>query len=235
MANHHGTEIELKLRVDDLAALMRVSAASGGTPAFTAVQRNEFLDTTDRRLDAQRLVLRLRREQDPSATTTYLTAKGPSQKSADGALSHVPEQEIVVDEDVADALRAGRGDALQVLLDGAGATDARRALVQAMRDAAGGAPLTLVGGFTTERTRVEAHFPASAAGGAFVGVLELDRVAFPGDQVHHEVEFEVPAGVDVEVARAAFDALFVRAGVQGRTAPGKASRFFRALRGERLG
>jgi uncharacterized protein YjbK len=235
MANHHGTEIELKLRVDDLAALMRICLAAGAPPAFTAVQRNEFLDTADRRLDAQRYVLRLRREQDPQTTTTYLTAKGPSQKSADGALSRVAEQEIAVDDAVADALRAGRADPLQVLADAPGGTDARAALVAAMRGVGGGAAVGLVGGFTTERTRLPVRFPADGDRPAFDGVLELDRVTFPGDQVHHEVEFEVPPGVDVDVARAAFDALFARAAVTGRAAPGKASRFFRALQGERLG
>jgi uncharacterized protein YjbK len=234
MANHNGTEIELKLRVPDLAALMRVCSASGALPAFTAVQTNEFLDTADRRLDRERLVLRLRREQGPTATTTYLTAKGPAQKSADGALSHVPEEEVVVDDATAAALREGRGDPLAVLLHSPGPTPSRVALVDAMRHAAGGAPLVLVGGFTTERTRVDVTFPASGAAPAFAGVLELDRVRFPGDQIHHEVEFEVPGGVDVDVARAAFDALFTRAGVVGRSAPGKASRFFRALKGERL-
>jgi uncharacterized protein YjbK len=234
MGNTTGTEIELKLRVDDLAALMRVCVAAGALPAFTAVQRNEYLDTAARSLDAKKFVLRLRVETSPSSSTTYLTAKGPAKKSADGALSHAPEQEIVVDDAVAVALRSGSADALQVLADAGGSTPARQALVDAMREATSGAPLQLVGGFTNERTRLDVTFPATATAPAFSGVLELDRVTFPGDQVHHEVEFEVPSDVDVVVARAAFDALFARAGVVGRSAPGKATRFFRALQGERL-
>jgi len=234
MANNHGTEIELKLRVDDLAALIRICVAAGASPAFTAVQRNEYLDTATRALDAQKFVLRLRKETSPSSSTTYLTAKGPAVKSAGGALSHVPEQEIIVADDVAAALRAGHADALAVLASAEGSTSARQALVAAMQAAAGGAPLVLVGGFTNERTRLDVRFPASSTCAAFDGVLELDRVTFPGEQVHHEVEFEIPSDVDVDAARAAFDDLFARAGVVGRTAPGKASRFFRALKGERL-
>lgn len=234
MANNHGTEIELKLRVDDLAALMRICVAAGVAPTFTAVQRNEYLDTAARALDRKKFVLRLRQETSPSASTTYLTAKGAAVKSADGALSHVPEQEIVIGDDVAAALRAGSADALSVLASADGSTPAREALVAAMREAAGGAALVLVGGFTNERTRLDVRFPASSTNAAFDGVLELDRVTFPGDQVQHEVEFEVPGGVDVDVARVAFDALFARARVVGRAAPGKASRFFRALNGERL-
>jgi uncharacterized protein YjbK len=234
MGSANGTEIELKLRVDDLAALMRLCVTVGTGPAFTAVQRNEFLDTAHRTLDRQRFVLRVRTERSPTASTTFLTAKGPSRRSDDRALRHVPEQEIEIADDIAADLRNGRADAFAVLLAGPGTDDLRRALVEQMRSAVAGAPLTLVGGFTTERTRLPVQFPTTSTAPAFAGVLELDRVTFPGDQIHHEVEFEVPPGVDVEVARAAFLALFDRAGVTGRPAPGKASRFFRALAGERL-
>jgi len=63
-------------------------------------------------------------------------------------------------------------------------------------------------------------------------VLELDRVAFPGGIVHHEVEMEVPAGVDPRAAADAFHALFAKAGVVGRVSPGKARRLFAAPRRE---
>jgi hypothetical protein len=67
-----------------------------------------------------------------------------------------------------------------------------------------------------------------------LGVLELDRVMFPGNQIHHEVELEVPTGVDPEDAYTALLALFEQAGVEGRASYGKARRFFAALRGEEL-
>lgn len=234
MAGTDGLEIELKLRVDDLAALMRICVASGAVPAFTAVQRNEYLDTEARALAAGLYVLRLRAEASPASTTTFLTAKGAATRGDAGALIAVPEEEIVVAGDVAAGLRAGRVDPFALLEAAPDTSPARRRLIDGMRAAAAGAPLGLVGGFTTERTRLAVRFPASEHGAAFDGVLELDRVAFPGDQLHHEVELEVPGGVTVEAARAAFDALFAKAGVTGRPAPGKASRFFRALRGERL-
>lgn len=221
-----GTEIELKLRVADLAALMRICVAANAKPAETAVQKNQYLDTPGRGLDQKRLVLRLREESAPSSTKTYLTAKGTAKKSADGTLTHVPEEETEVSVDVAAAIRAGQQDALALLDNG---SDARRALVKSMRDAAGSDALGIVGGFTNERTRVDVDFPEG-----FRGTLELDRVVFPGDQIHHEVEFEVPGDVDPHQAKAAFEALFVRAGVEGRAAPGKANRFFKALKGEKL-
>jgi uncharacterized protein YjbK len=229
MSGNHGTEIEFKLRVDDLAALMRICIAARAAPSFTVVQRNEYLDTATRSLDAAKLVLRLREERSPAATTFFLTAKGPARKQNGGTLTEVAEQEVVVSVELAADLRSGRADALVALLDAPGCTPARESLVSALRAATGGAPLVLVGGFTNERTRLDVAFPEG-----FSGVLELDRVTFPGDQVHHEVEFEVPSDVDIARAQGAFAALFERASVTGRPAPGKASRFFRAQRGEKL-
>jgi uncharacterized protein YjbK len=229
MATPTGTEVELKRRVRDLAALMRICTAANGLPAFTAMQRNQFLDTPGAALDAGRFVLRIREETSPSQTTVYLTAKGPALKSADLTLSHVPEEEIVVDAQDVTGLHASPMSALALLESHSSSTPARRALVAAMRAAIGTEPLRLAGEFVTERTRVDVAFPEG-----FVGVLELDRVRFPGDQIHHEVEFEVPADVDVDVAKAAFEALFQRADVEGFAAPGKAKRFFAALRGETL-
>jgi len=229
MADNKGTEIELKLRVHDLAALMRICVAAKSPPPSTATQRNQYLDTADKRLDKGKFVLRLREESTASDSHVYLTAKGPAQKSADGMLTWVPEEEIEVSVDVANALRAGSTDALAALEQAPGSTDKRKMLVTAMREATGGGSLGVAGEFVNERTRLAVDFPEG-----FTGVLELDRVVFPGNQIHHEVEFEVPAGVDPLKAKAAFEALFARADVKGSAAPGKASRFFKALRGERL-
>lgn len=229
MASPTGTEVELKLRVDDLAALMRIVVACEARPAFTAVQRNRYFDTSKRGLDKSKFVLRLREESSPGNTTVFVTAKGASKKSADGTLSHVPEEEIVISGTERDAVLERPALAFELLADDADATDARRALVQAMRDAAGDDELVFAGEFINERTRIDVEFPEG-----FRGVLELDRVVFPGNQIHHEVEFEVPAAIDALVAKKAFEALFKRANVVGRSAPGKAKRFFSALRGEKL-
>lgn len=229
MASATGTEVELKLRVDDLAALMRIVVAAKARPAFTAVQHNRYFDTARRGLDKSKHVLRLRVETSPDTTTVFVTAKGASKKSADGTLSHVPEEEIVISGNERDGVLARPALALELLDNDADATDARRALVQTMRDAIGDEELVFVGEFINERTRINVDFPEG-----FGGVLELDRVVFPGNQIHHEVEFEVPASVDALVAKKAFEALFKRADVVGRQAPGKAKRFFAALRGEKL-
>jgi hypothetical protein len=121
------------------------------------------------------------------------------------------------------------GEAL-ALLDGGNPT--RRALVKAMRTVLSGAPVAVVGGFINERTKLPILIEHDGA--TFAAALELDRTRFPGDQIQHEVELEVPAGLPSEVARAYLERLFERANVRGRSAPGKAKRFFQALAGQTL-
>lgn len=223
-----GHEVELKLRVDDLAALLAVAMAAGGQPEPTAIQRNQYFDTPDRAWDKNKLVLRLREERGGDGTAFFLTAKGPANKAGDGALTVVAEEETAVTADTAAQLRGGR-DPL-AFLDGGG--DSRRQLVAALRTAAAHQSVAIVGEFINERTRLPTTLQVGARRTPIV--LELDRVVFPGNQIHHEIECELAADVDPEQATLAFFALFAQAGVVGRRAPGKASRFFAALRGERL-
>lgn len=222
-----GREVELKLRVDDLADLVKVAIASGGTPEPTAHQTNGFFDTPDRALGSRGLVVRLREERTPKKTVWFVTAKGPGQRS--GSLTDVIEEEIEVEPAAARAMIDGAADPIDALDNGSAA---RQALVGALRAALHGRPVTLLGRFHNERTRIPAELAAD--GVTFQAVLELDRTSFPGDQVHHEVEMEVPPHVSPQLASKAFHELFHRAGVVGRVSPGKARRFFAALRGERL-
>ncbi len=237
-----GRETELKLRVDDLAGLMKIAAASGGTPEPTILQRNAFYDTPDRALGAQGLIVRVRRETPASARNarggggdvpgrTFVTAKGPGTRQ--GSLTSVREEEVEIGDDDDAAVRAG-ADPIALLEDERGGplSSTRRALVGALRKALGGRPVQLLGAFENERTRIPVEL--SHGNTTFRAVLELDRTRFPGDQVHHEVEMEVPDDVVPADAAAAFADLYARAGVVGRVSPGKARRFFAALRGDRL-
>ncbi len=227
-----GTEVELKLRVDDLSALMRIGIASGGTPAPTAYQDNNYLDTPARDLLRIGVTLRLRCERTSDAAHYTLTAKSPvaSTAAATDGLTVVQEEEVDVDADVAAELLAGQGDALACL---AGGSASRAALVARLRALLAGQRLIVIGRLRNERIRVPVQLRAPS-GVTFACVLELDRSMFPGDQTHHEVELEVPDGVSTADAAAALHALFARAGVKGRTSRGKASRFFAALGGETL-
>lgn len=231
-----GREVELKLRVDDLAALMRVAIAafqqSGGLPHPTITQTNAFFDTPDRALGARGLVVRLREERTRTSARWFVTAKGPGQRS--GTLTDVLEEEVQIDEARAKAIRAGSDPV--AALDGGPAS--RQNIVGFIRHTLQGRPIVLVGQFLNERTPVDVTLPLEGSA-VFHAVLELDRTRFPptasgAEQVHHEVEMEIPEGVDADAAARALDDLFRRAGVVGRRAPGKARRFFAAVRGERL-
>ena len=231
-----GREVELKLRVEDLAALMKIAIAasqvSGAVPRPTITQTNAFFDTPDRALGARGLVVRLREERTRTTAKWFVTAKGPGQRS--GTLTDVLEEEVEIDEARAKAIRAGSDPV--AALDGGPAS--RQSIVSFIRNTLQGRPIVLVGQFQNERTPIEVTLPLDG-GAVFHAVLELDRTRFPpsasgAEQVHHEVEMEVPEGVDPEAASRALVDLFRRAGVVGRGAPGKARRFFAAVRGERL-
>lgn len=240
MAEHggdkSGREVELKLRVEDLAALMRVAIAacqlSGGVPQRTIAQTNAFYDTLDRALGVRGLVVRLREERTRTTAQWFVTAKGPGQRS--GTLTDVLEEEVEIDEARAKAIRAG-ADPVAAL---EGGPASRQSIVALIRNTLQGRGVVLIGRFTNERTPVDVTMPL-ADGSTFHALLELDRTRFPpaasgAEQVHHEVEMEIPEGIDPEAAARALDELFARAGVVGRAAPGKARRFFAAVRGERL-
>lgn len=231
-----GREVELKLRVEDLAALMKIAIAAslecGGVPQPTITQTNAFFDTPDRALGVRGLVVRLREERTRTTAKWFVTAKGPGQRS--GTLTDVREEEVEIDEKQAKAIRAG-ADAVAPL---EGGPASRKSIVSFIRNTLQGRPIVLVGQFQNERTPIEVTM-ALPGGAMFHAVLELDRTRFPpaasgAEQVHHEVEMEVPEGVDPEAASRSLEEMFRRAGVVGRSAPGKARRFFAAVRGERL-
>lgn len=226
-----GREVELKLRVDDLAALIKVAMASGGKVHPTITQTNGFFDTPDRILGARGLVIRLREERTKTSAKWFVTAKGPGQRS--GNLTDVLEEEVEIDEARAKLIRAGTLDPIQCL---EGGPPSRQNIVSFLKNTLAGRHAVLIGQFINERTCVDVEM--GPEGHRFRATLELDRTRFPPrdgvEQVHHEVEMEIPKGVDTALASKALDELFARAGVVGRGAPGKARRFFAALRGERL-
>lgn len=227
-----GREVELKLRVDDLAALIKVAIAAQGKVHPTITQTNAFFDTPDRALGARGLVVRLREERTKTSAHWYVTAKGPGQRS--GHLTDVLEEEVEIDEARAKQMKAGTLDPITALANGGPAS--RQSIVSFLRNTLASRSVVLIGQFINERTCVDVELGPPDA--RFKATLELDRTRFPPrdgvEQVHHEVEMEIPAGVDTAMASRALDELFARAGVAGRGAPGKARRFFAALRGERL-
>lgn len=215
-----GREIELKRRVADEAALERVAAAAtrrGARVEPPVEQTNHFFDTAARTLRAAGLAIRLREE----AGRWILTSKAGGR--VDGAVHSRPELEREIDPSAARRILDGLADAIDVL---AGAAGEGEPLVDELRAARGAAPLEPSGSFTNVRTRVG---PLPLGGTPLF--LELDRSVFPGDVRDHEIELEVPAGLEADAGRLLAD-LIAEAGVETFDAPSKAARMTRAL--ERL-
>lgn len=214
-------EVELKLVVSDQAALDRIARAAGGASARAVVQVNHFFDTEAGALDKAKHIVRLRQENQ----SFFLTAKGPQRPSAAGAVSEKHEVELELPP--ARALEYLSG--LEPVLSGFALDPltAAEPLVATLRALAGDAPLVEVGAFTNHRTRV----PLSLAGPPPLSlVLELDRTEFPGGVVDHELEAELPEGLDPVAAERALTAWLGTLGVSGQSGPSKSKRFFAALR-----
>lgn len=227
MASSSGTEIELKLRVADDAALRAVAAAAGGSRAAPVRQVNHFFDSASRALRRHAHGLRLRDEEG----RWFLTAKGPSEKGASGALSVRSEQEIELDPAAARRILDGDDDPLATL-DRALTTREGAALCLTLRHLLGEEPLAYIGAFENLRTRITTRLPSVA--GPLDVVLELDETRFPHGHVHFEVELELDAAASADVAERALRDLLHLAGVEGFPSKGKAARFFAALDGHAI-
>jgi|CXWL01.1.fsa_nt_gi uncharacterized protein YjbK len=222
-----GKETEFKFRVSSQADLDAVAKAAAAVPGKAVHQENHFFDTTGRRLDKAKYVVRLRQED----STFFLTVKGPSTSSKDGSLTAKAETEREVSPGEAAQVREGQVSALAVL-QAAQLAPEEAVVIEQLSGVLGTEPLVYAGGFSNDRLRLDT---ALAVNGQTATVtLELDRTTFPGKVVHYEIEVEVPAGVDPEGLATALKALFANAGVETRNGPGKAKRFFAAMRGEPL-
>lgn len=213
------TEIELKLRVPNAAALTAIAKASGGRPRGTVQQVNHFFDTPSWRLRGCGFGLRLRDEDG----RWFLTAKGPALKGSSARVSARREEEVELPGDAGDRVLAGLDDPLDVL---ARHGDAPAAEVAAELLAnAGDEAVALLGTFENRRTRVDALLEGHPV------TLELDETTFPGGIVHHEVEVEVSGLELVGPVGTALDSLLASIGVASSPGRGKAARFFRTLKG----
>ncbi|MCP4502882.1 MAG: CYTH domain-containing protein [Deltaproteobacteria bacterium] len=228
-------EIEFKFRVTNEAELATLEEAAGGERLHQVAQHNTFLDTPTSSLDKAKLVLRLRSEGEVGIKPTYtLTAKGPGKKSAGGTLSKKAEEEIEIDEPVAKALLDGTSEktALEILGEPP-CSASRTSLLEDLKNARGDAAIKPIGAFANLRTRVKCALPTGENDDVITLLLEFDRTTFPGEQHHFEVEVEVDEK-DTAPAGLAMRLLLKNAEIDGRAAPGKAKRFFRALRGESI-
>lgn len=206
-------ETELKLLVDDRAALESVLALLGPEIA-PRIQDNLYFDTVDGSWGRLGYAVRLRAEGD----RRRLTVK--TRGEAAGAFVARGEWETDVDGATAERLRDGgsvlRDAVVRLLADhGADLPDDLRAT-------------DLVPRGSMHNVRRRATLP-----GAEGLVVELDETTYPNGDVRHEVELEVPdVGVTPAAARALRE-VFDRAGVAWRPSQvTKRERLERVLRGE---
>jgi uncharacterized protein YjbK len=211
---HRGDqEVEFKFRVDREEDFVAIARAAGAELTAPVTQENHFFDTAERALEQGRFVLRLRDE----SGRYLLTAKGPRDPASTDTLSAKLETEVELDPSTATEILSGTRSPLETL-----AGLASSPLVNELRATVKDRPLERIGSFRNERIRLPLHLGQPVT-------LELDRTTFPGGVVHHEVEVEVPPGVDAAALEAALLELFAKAGVSVRSAPSKARRFFLAL------
>ena len=216
----HGREVEFKFRVEGPAAFEALARAAGTSPSEPTLQTNHFFDTPDRALGLRRYTLRLREERG----RFRLTAKGPSERVANRTAR--TEEEIEVSAEEARAIVHGVRSALDVL--DARADPRAGEVLAAMRSIVGTRPLRHMGSFQNVRARLPVTLIVE--GRAMLLTFELDRTAFPGEQVHHEVEVEI-GDADGRAVGTALHAFFKDAGVAWREAPSKSRRFFEAAAG----
>jgi len=210
------SEIEFKLLVRDARALQAVAAAAvarGARVEAPVLQVNHFFDTVGGELRARDAIVRLRDE----GGRWILAAKGAAEQA--GELHRRTELELDVTEGEAERILAGQLDALRALELGLGSLD----LLASLRAAVGQRALVPAGAFENERTRVG---PLAVDGRELY--LELDRTRFPGDATHHEIELEVPEGLEGPAGELLRE-LVAASGTEGTPAASKAARFFRAL------
>jgi uncharacterized protein YjbK len=220
-------EIEFKFAVDGHQAfesLLRHLKLPASLVNSGVTQTNHFFDSTSLCLRHHHFVIRLR-----EAGGSYaLTVKGErsNETSSSGALSNRIEEEVLIPRTAAEALLKGDLPPRQAISDHF--ADRASALRNMIDNACDDQELEHIGQFNNERI----HLPPVdlAVGHASESlVFELDTSTFPGNRVEYEIEVEIEAQSDAAGIEAALIGLLHEAGIDWRTAPSKAVRFFAAL------
>jgi len=224
------SERELKFKIPDAESFQRLlQTAAGEKEPPSTVQRNHIFDTPERDLFRSGYRLRLREEDG----RWLLTAKGPKirdDSSSESKIEHAhPEVESLLSAEAARTLVEGIGSPLEALAKAAGLDGADRAWAVALAKRFEQAPIGHLGMFQNERFRVPWQILNPSTGESIHCTLELDRTRFPGGRLDHELEVEVPAGVEAGILEHEIRRWLEDAGVMPEPSSGKAKRFFKAL------
>jgi len=196
------------------------------------MQVNHFFDTAKRALRNKGLGLRLRHESSSDEGDRYFVALKGERQTDDSAPALVRRREIEfeVEKPLATEILNQRHNALDVLIERANPVD--RKFLQVIEQSVGSA-IQYVGHFSNERSRIDTVLVVEGDGLEIV--LELDTTSYPNGIVEYEIEVELPDWVTPMHAESALRSLFAIAGVKGKTARGKAVRYFERLRTSPLG
>jgi len=223
-------EIELKFAVRgpaDFDALVRRLDLPAREFHTTVMQVSHFFDTRDFALHAKELVLRLREEM---GLYSLAFKGGEVRRTEDGVATERLELEVRLAPNVAvDILRGtvSPRSALQQRI-GEQNPDALTLLDEALARR----ELHYVGQIENRRTRLK-PVEVDVAGKRIPLVFELDRTRFSTERTDYEVEVELGTTTDPAAAHAAVAGLLADAGIEWRSAPSKAKRFFDLLRSKR--
>ncbi len=210
------TELELKYLLDSEKDLANLAKALGDKEIGTLWQVNHFFLPKDGR--PRSYIVRLRQENG----RFILTAK--SGGKVIGALAERLEAETEIDRETGSAILHGQKSPLAVLRQKIPEL-ATPAWAKIVGDDYQSADFYHAGSFTNRRNIWEKSVTLTA--GANLNLrLEYDCVTFPGDNLAFELEIEIPALYKEELS-AYFAAKLDELGFPVKTAPGKASRFFK--------
>jgi uncharacterized protein YjbK len=211
-------EVEFKLLLADESQrerLLEVLLRPGVLPPEPVIQENRFFDTPGGALRAERLAVRLRREE----ARWSVTLKGPTLGGRAGPARRAEEEHSLTE-----------GEARAILDQGASPLDAfrrsgRSPLLEQVEARLAGQALVEVAAFTNERT----HLPAADVVPELSLAVELDRTSLPGGRTDLELEVELPTGADAEAVELVLRRLLERARIPWKAASSKLSRLLSIL------
>lgn len=207
-------EVELKYRFPDQHSFEALLKFLGGEQKIEH-QTNSLFDTSDLKLKAQHIFLRIRKSNEKFKFTCKAAPEGIGKPS--DMLSIHDEWEQVID--------SPKQDPIELLSqtwphESESSKQTRLSLLKRVLAIIGNEKPILVGSFKNTRM----HVPCSI--GSHKLDLEFDATDFGGGQIDYELELELPESLAPELAQAELDKLFKRLDIQTRPSSGKAERLF---------
>lgn len=227
-------EIELKYRLANSDDFSKLLNHFGLRSTDRKKQTNHFFDTPLYIIKLNKMILRLRDEQDQFTMTVkdgspYM--RGSDEGHQDD--TEVPKDPLVIRLESEFSVPCETGvDMLSGKLNPftyfceqrsrlpADEWETHDHLVQGLKSFLNEKQLFCLGSFTNYRTSTNLEINGTNV------LLEMDETRFPNGEVHHEVEVELPQEMDTHLASEYFEAQFRLLDIQHFPDRGKSSRFY---------